>query len=57
MRALSDGAFVSKLYQPEAAEPGNFDLSLLTLLAGVAFATALVGFIVSVTVPATYAGK
>lgn len=25
------GAFVSKLYQPEAAEPGNFDLSLLTV--------------------------
>jgi hypothetical protein len=45
------GSFFSKIFAPGNANAGNFDLGLLTALIGVAFATAILGFIASLMLP------
>jgi hypothetical protein len=45
------GSFFGKVHSPETANPGNFDLGLLTALIGVAFATAVLGFVASLMLP------
>ena len=44
-------SFFSKLYDPGAAAPGNFDLGVLTFLIGVAFAVSIIGFVGSAIWP------
>jgi hypothetical protein len=39
------GSFFGKIYSPERSDPGNFDLGFLTILIGMAFATALIGLV------------
>jgi hypothetical protein len=39
------GSFFGKVYDPASSNPGNFDLGILTILIGMAFATALVGLV------------
>lgn len=46
------GSFFGKVFAPAEATPGNFDLGTLTLLIGAAFATAVIGFIASIVLPA-----
>jgi hypothetical protein len=41
------GSFFGKVFDPGAANAGNFDLGLLTALIGLAFATAVIGFVAS----------
>ncbi len=41
------GSFFSKLYPPPCVEAGNIPIAPLTTLVGVAFATAIVGFVAS----------
>jgi hypothetical protein len=43
-------SFFGKVFEPASANAGNFDLGLLTALIGLAFATAVVGFVWSVMV-------
>lgn len=43
------GSFFGKVFNPQEANAGNFDFGLLTTLIGVAFATAVFGFIASLT--------
>lgn len=45
------GSFFGKVFEPATANAGNFDLGLLTLLVGLAFATAIVGFVLSLLIP------
>lgn len=45
------GSFFAKLFEPETAQPGNWDLGVLTWLIGLAFATALIGLWFSITLP------
>ena len=42
------GSFFGKLVEPARAQPGNFDLDLLTALIGLAFVTSLVGLLLTV---------
>ena len=44
-------SFFSKVFAPQTANAGNFDLGLLTALIGVAFATAIAGFAASLLIP------
>jgi hypothetical protein len=39
------GSFFGKVFEPARSNAGNFDLGVLTALIGLAFATAIVGFI------------
>ena len=39
------GSFFGKVYDPGGSDPGNFDLGFLTILIGMAFATALIGLV------------
>jgi hypothetical protein len=42
------GSFFGKLFDPAGSDPGNFDLGLLTLLVGIAFAVSIVGLAASI---------
>ena len=42
------GSFFGKVFAPADANAGNFDLGFLTLLIGIAFATAVAGMIASI---------
>ncbi|MEM8617351.1 MAG: hypothetical protein AAGF20_10490 [Pseudomonadota bacterium] len=42
------GSFFGKVFAPADANAGNFDLGLLTILIGIAFATAVAGMIASI---------
>ncbi|NNC73866.1 MAG: hypothetical protein HKN78_13455 [Sphingomonadaceae bacterium] len=42
------GSFFGKVFAPETTNAGNFDLGLLTVLVGLAFATAVAGMIASI---------
>ena len=47
------GSFFGKVFAPAEAQAGNWDLSILTALIGVAFATAIVGLAWSIlSIPA-----
>ena len=43
------GSFFGKVFAPENANAGNWDLGILTILIGIAFATSIIGLIFSVT--------
>lgn len=45
------GSFFGKLVNPGAAEPGNWDLGVLTALLGLAFAISIIGLWFSITLP------
>lgn len=45
------GSFFGKLFVPQDADPGNFDLGLLTGLIGLAFAVAVAGMVASIVIP------
>lgn len=45
------GSFFGKVFDPAAANPGNFSLGLLTALIGVAFFVSLIGFVISIVLP------
>ena len=45
------GSFTGKLVEPQAAQPGNWDLGVLTALIGVAFAVSLIGLWFSLRLP------
>ncbi|MEM6914649.1 MAG: hypothetical protein AAF511_11810 [Pseudomonadota bacterium] len=42
------GSFFGKVFAPANANSGNFDLGFLTILIGIAFATAVAGMIASI---------
>jgi hypothetical protein len=44
-------SFFGKVFAPQEAQPGNFQLGLLTMLVGVAFAVSITGFIASILLP------
>ncbi|MEQ9436814.1 hypothetical protein [Hyphomonas sp.] len=44
-------SFFGKLLTPEKANPGNFDLALLTVLVGLAFVSALIGMVLAILAP------
>ncbi|MXP31190.1 hypothetical protein [Parerythrobacter jejuensis] len=39
------GSFFGKIYDPASANSGNIDLGFLTILIGMAFATAIIGLV------------
>lgn len=45
------GSFFGKVFDPAKAQPGNWDLGVLTWLLGLAFLTSLAGLWFSLTVP------
>lgn len=45
------GSFFGKVFDPQSAEPGNWNLGVLTALLGVAFVCALIGLWLSITLP------
>lgn len=45
------GSFFGKVFDPQSAVPGNFNLGILTALLGVAFVGALAGLWFSMTLP------
>lgn len=45
------GSFFGKLFEPERTNAGNFDLSVLTWLVGLAFAVSIAGMILTITLP------
>ena len=47
------GSFFGKVFAPETTNSGNWDLGILTILVGVAFFTAVIGMILSITLPRT----
>ncbi len=47
------GSFFGKVLHPQNAEPGNWNLGVLTTLLGFAFAGALVGLWFSITLPSS----
>lgn len=42
------GSFFGKLYNPEASNPGNFDIAFLTIAIGLLFAVSIAGTICSI---------
>lgn len=46
------GSFFGKLFAPQDADPGNFDLGPLTALIGFSFAVSVAGMIASILLPA-----
>jgi hypothetical protein len=44
-------SFFGKVFAPQDADPGNFDLGLLTGLLGLAFAIAVAGMVMSIVLP------
>ncbi|MEM7663652.1 MAG: hypothetical protein AAF292_15525 [Pseudomonadota bacterium] len=52
------GSFFGKVFAPQNAEAGNWDLGILTVLIGVAFATAIIGLLWSIfAIPAEEQGS
>ena len=45
------GSFFGKLVEPSATNAGNWDLGVLTVLVGVAFAVSLAGLVASIALP------
>jgi hypothetical protein len=45
------GSFFGKVFAPQDTTPGNFGIGVLTVLVGVAFAIAIIGFIWSLMAP------
>ena len=45
------GSFFGKVFDPAAANPGNFALGPLTALIGIAFAVSVAGLIASIILP------
>jgi len=45
------GSFFGKVFAPQGSNPGNFDMGVLTILVGLAFATSLIGFVWSLILP------
>ncbi len=45
------GSFFGKVFDPQSAEPGNWNLGVLTALLGFAFVGALAGLWFSLTLP------
>lgn len=45
------GSFFGKLIEPQTAQPGNWDLGVLTALIGIAFVVALAGLWFSLRLP------
>ena len=45
------GSFFGKVFAPEEAQAGNWDLGILTWLIGLAFAVSLIGLWLSITLP------
>ncbi|MEQ9317082.1 MAG: hypothetical protein RLN72_14605 [Henriciella sp.] len=45
------GSFFGKVFAPEDTNAGNWDLGILTLLVGIAFASSITGMILSITTP------
>lgn len=45
------GSFFGKVFNPEKATPGNWDLGVLTFLIGIAFAVSLIGLTLSIILP------
>jgi hypothetical protein len=45
------GSFFGKLIEPQNANPGNWDLGVLTALLGIAFAVAIGGLTASILLP------
>lgn len=43
------GSFFGKVFAPQNADAGNWDLGVLTVLVGIAFASAVIGMILSIT--------
>jgi hypothetical protein len=43
-------SFFGKIYEPTRSNSGNFDLGVLTVLVGIAFVTAIAGFVASLLV-------
>jgi hypothetical protein len=50
------GSFFGKVVNPEAAQPGNWNLGVLTALLGVAFAVSLGGLAASILLPSKNSG-
>lgn len=46
------GSFFGKVFAPQDADPGNFNIGLLTALIGLAFAIAVAGMVASIVVSA-----
>ena len=44
-------SFFSKVYSPEKTNAGNFDISTLTILVGIAFAVAIAGLVAAIFLP------
>ncbi len=45
------GSFFGKVFAPQDATPGNFDVGVLTILVGIAFTIAVIGFVWSLIAP------
>ena len=45
------GSFFGKVFAPQETNAGNWDLGILTILVGVAFASSVIGMILSITIP------
>ncbi|NQY14226.1 MAG: hypothetical protein HRT81_10255 [Henriciella sp.] len=45
------GSFFGKVVNPADAEPGNWDVNILTGLIGLAFVSAIIGMIASIILP------
>ena len=45
------GSFFGKVFAPEKAQAGNWDLGILTWLIGLAFAVSLIGLWLSIVLP------
>ena len=45
------GSFFGKLFDPASVDPGNWDLGVLTMLVGTAFAVSLGGLVATVLLP------
>ena len=46
------GSFFGKVFAPQDANPGNFDLGVLTALIGLSFVVAVCAFVASILLPA-----
>jgi hypothetical protein len=47
------GSFFGKVFDPSSSNPGNFDLGVLTILIGIAFAISIAGFLASIRLAGT----
>ena len=47
------GSFFGKVFAPEEAQAGNWDLGVLTWLIGLAFVVSLIGLWLSISLPLT----